>query len=114
MDWGAVESKEELQGEDLQNNSIWHFFFQTPWTWRQFPKEFSPLQVKSFFSSFCSSAVNKKQLINQTLIKLKIPVLFLRFPRGSEHFAESFIFWTSPLQNFCLLLAFSPNKITFI
>lgn len=27
MDWRGVERKEELEGEDLQNNSICHFFF---------------------------------------------------------------------------------------
>lgn len=27
MDWRGVESKEELEGEDLQDNSICHFFF---------------------------------------------------------------------------------------
>lgn len=29
MDWRGVESKEELEGEDLQNNSICHYFLKS-------------------------------------------------------------------------------------
>lgn len=48
MDWGAVESKEELQGEDLQNNSIWHFFFKLHELEGNFQKNFLPYKLNPF------------------------------------------------------------------